>query len=110
MSQKKFDEADCENRPIISRRKPEFAEAYNQRALAYFLKGDYEHSTMIVNRLWNLNPIHFGAQSGGMGECFYKLQQYDEAKNSLGRGSEDHSSCRWNKNAPGESGKCIART
>ena len=81
MSQGKNDEA-IVKLTKLTLRKPEFAEAYNQRALAYFYKGDMEHSISDCKIALELNPIHFGAQSG-MGECYLKLRKYDEAKDAF---------------------------
>ena len=81
MSQKKYEEA-IVKLTKLSRRKPQFAEVYNQRALAYFLKGDYERSITDCKNALELNPIHFGAQSG-MGECYMKLKKWELAREAL---------------------------
>jgi tetratricopeptide (TPR) repeat protein len=47
---------------------PEFAEAYNQRALAEYLLERYEASLSDCRRAIDLMPIHFGAWAG-MGHC-----------------------------------------
>ncbi len=81
MSQRRYDEAISKLTKLILR-KPNFAEAYNQLALAYFLKGDYERSIIDCRQVLDLNPIHFGAQSG-MGECYLHLNRYSEAKDAF---------------------------
>lgn len=81
MSQRKYDEAINKLTKLILR-KPNFAEAYNQLALAYFLKGDFERSIENCRQALQLNPIHFGAQSG-MGECYLHLKRYQEAKDAF---------------------------
>lgn len=43
---------------------PDFAEAYNGRATAYFQDGKYGLSLEDIRRTLQLNPRHFGAMSG----------------------------------------------
>ncbi|MEQ9039710.1 MAG: tetratricopeptide repeat protein [Silicimonas sp.] len=43
---------------------PEFAEAYNARATAFFQNGQYGPSLEDIRRTLALNPRHFGAMSG----------------------------------------------
>ena len=43
---------------------PDFAEAYNGRATAYFQAGKYGLSLEDIRRTLQLNPRHFGAMSG----------------------------------------------
>jgi tetratricopeptide (TPR) repeat protein len=57
---------------------PEFAEAYNQRAIILFQTGDYSRSVTDCERTLRLNPFHFGAQAG-MGQCFMKLRKFGAA-------------------------------
>src|ERR1041385_6978179 len=42
----------------IVQRYPDFAEAYNQRAIVYFLKEDYEHAIADCEITLQLNPHH----------------------------------------------------
>ena len=53
---------------------PEFAEAYNQRAILHFRNEDYELSIADCERVVERNPYHFGALSG-MAECYVKLRR-----------------------------------
>lgn len=57
---------------------PDFAEAYNKRATALYVMGDYLHSLEDVERTLKRNPEHFGALSGG-GLCMLKLRRLAEA-------------------------------
>lgn len=48
---------------------PRFAEAYNQRAIACFLIGEYDRATEDCKQALRLNPFHFGAMAG-LGHCY----------------------------------------
>jgi len=47
---------------------PDFAEAYNQRAIAHFLREDYARCKADCQRTVELMPCHFGAWAG-LGHC-----------------------------------------
>ena len=49
-----------------------FAEGYNQRAIAYFMSDELSKSVEDCKRTIELNPFHFGAFVG-MGQCYLKL-------------------------------------
>jgi tetratricopeptide (TPR) repeat protein len=53
---------------------PEFAEAYNQRAIFYFRRGEYAKAIKDCERTLKLNPHHFGA-AGGMAQCYMKQRK-----------------------------------
>lgn len=57
---------------------PDWAEAWNQRAIVRYLMGDYEGSIEDVDRALDLEPRHFGAMSG-RGQCLMQLERYDGA-------------------------------
>ncbi len=57
---------------------PDFAEAWNRRAVLYFTLEDYERSRTDCQKVVQLNPVHFGAWHG-MGLCYSALGQYREA-------------------------------
>ncbi|NJO42761.1 MAG: tetratricopeptide repeat protein [Cyanobacteria bacterium CRU_2_1] len=54
---------------------PDFAEAWNRRAVLYYLQGDYHQSLADCQQVINLNPIHFGALHG-MGLCYAASGEY----------------------------------
>ena len=48
----------------IIKRRPDFAEAWNKRATAYYLAGEFEKSLADCDEVMRRNPVHFGALSG----------------------------------------------
>lgn len=58
----------------LLRKAPRFAEAYNQRAVFHYLRGDYARAIADCEKAMRLNPYHFGAASG-MGQCFMKQKK-----------------------------------
>jgi tetratricopeptide (TPR) repeat protein len=67
VSRREFDQA-IEHFDRAIELSPNFAEAYNQRAIAHFLKEDFDRAIEDSQRTVNLNPDHFGAWAG-MGHC-----------------------------------------
>ncbi len=57
---------------------PDFAEGYNQRAIAYFMLEDWENSLKDCKHVIKLNPYHFGAFAG-MGHVYLRLGEIDAA-------------------------------
>ena len=63
---------------IIEKSNGLFAEAWNQRATALYLRGDFASAYADAEEAFRLNPYHFGARSG-MGLCKFGMRCYDEA-------------------------------
>ena len=55
-------------------RAPQFAEAYNQRAVWFFKKGEYGRAVRDCETVLRLNPHHFGA-AAGLGQCYLKMKK-----------------------------------
>lgn len=58
---------------------PTFAEAHNQRGLAYFLLEEFDSSIRDCKRTVELMPSHFGAWAG-MGHCYAHQGELREAR------------------------------
>ncbi len=58
----------------LIRESPSFAEAYNQRAVLFFRRGEYGRSVADCEAALRLNPAHFGAASG-MGQCYLRMNK-----------------------------------
>ena len=80
MARGKFEEA-IRQLTLLVKQYPQFAEAYNQRGLAYYLKGDYSRALNDCRIAMMLNPAHFGA-AAGIGDCYYKLRQWQSAESA----------------------------
>ena len=61
------------------RENEDFAEAYNQRAIAYYLSERFEASIENCKLALTRMPQHFGAMSG-MGHCHAHLEQWRQAR------------------------------
>jgi tetratricopeptide (TPR) repeat protein len=59
--------------------KPDYVEAWNQRATIYYLKDDYAHAIADIGQVLAREPRHFGALSG-LGTM---LQQLGDEKDAL---------------------------
>ena len=68
-------------------RAPGFAEAYNQRAIAWFVQGRFAESAEDCKRVLRINPYHIGAISG-LAQCQLQLNQPHEALRTLHRASK----------------------
>ena len=70
---------------------PDFAEGYNQRAIAYFMLEEWEQSIDDCKKVVALNPVHFGAFAG-MGQCYLRLGNLRQALKAFQRALEIHPS------------------
>jgi tetratricopeptide (TPR) repeat protein len=57
---------------------PDFAEAWNRRAVMYFIQRDFPRAIGDCRMAVKLVPYHFGAWHG-LGLCYLSLEQYREA-------------------------------
>jgi tetratricopeptide (TPR) repeat protein len=62
----------------VIERKPDFAEAWNKRATAWFIAGDMRKSLADCDEVMKRNPQHFGALSG-YGQIYINLEEYEKA-------------------------------
>lgn len=58
----------------LIREVPDFAEAYNQRAVLHFQRGEFRQSAADCEATLRLNPAHFGA-AAGLGQCYLRLNR-----------------------------------
>ena len=66
---------------------PNWAEAWNKRATALYLIGDYEGSQKDIDKVLELEDRHFGALAG-QGLVNIKLENYEKAIESYERAQE----------------------
>ena len=66
---------------------PDFAEAYNQRAIVHFLKGNWAQAISDCQQTINLNPSHFGAYAG-IGHCYWELGHLSSAHSAYSKALE----------------------
>ena len=59
-------------------RAPNFAEAYNQKAIAHFSLDQFAESAAECRRALERNPYHIGALAG-LGECYLRLYRRRDA-------------------------------
>ncbi len=59
-------------------RAPEFAEAYNQRAIVHFRLKQFDRCIADCEKVLELNPHHFGAQAG-LGQCYLQMRKHRPA-------------------------------
>ena len=68
-------------------RAPKYAEAYNQRAIAFFMQGRFAREAEDCQRVLQLNPFHIGAISG-LAQCQIQLNEPREALKTLRRAAK----------------------
>lgn len=66
---------------------PDFAEAWNRRAVLYYTLRQYKKSLDDCQMVINLNPVHFGALHG-LGLCHASLGDYSAAIQAFRRALE----------------------
>lgn len=62
----------------LIKQQPDFAEAWNRRAVLYYMQGNYHQAIVDCKQVIELNPIHFGALHG-LGLCYAALGEYRAA-------------------------------
>ncbi len=80
-NQGSLDEAESVLSQVI-RSMPDFAEAWNRRAVVYFMQDRYRKAIADCQQAIALNPYHFGALHG-MGLCYLKLSEYRQASQAF---------------------------
>lgn len=68
---------------------PDYAEAWNQRALTFYQLQRYRDAIPDCNRALELNPYHFGA-AAGLGQCHMRLKEFPQALQAFQRTAELH--------------------
>lgn len=63
---------------------PDFAEAWNRRAVLFYIQGQYRKALQDCRSTLNLNPQHFGAWHG-LGLSHFALGEYSAAIQSFQR-------------------------
>ncbi len=58
----------------LVRSAPDFAEAFNQRAIIHYGRGEFTKGISDCEATLRLNPFHFGA-AAGMGQCYLRLNK-----------------------------------
>ncbi len=72
---------------------PNWAEAWNKRATAYYLAGDYQKSQDDIDKVLKLEERHFGAWAG-QGLVNIQLKNYEKAMMSYKKAKEIHPTIR----------------
>lgn len=57
---------------------PAFAEAWNQRAIAFFASRKFDRAIKDCCQVLEINPYHFGA-AAGMAQCYAQLRDFEAA-------------------------------
>ena len=75
---------------------PSWAEAWNKRATAYYMIGEFQKSQMDIDEVLKLEKRHFGALAG-QGLVNIQLKNYEKALNSYKMVQEIHPSMKSSK-------------
>ncbi len=67
---------------LLIQNSPDYAEAWNQRALTYYQMHRYRDAIPDCRRALELNPYHFGASSG-LAQCHLRLNELPQALDAL---------------------------
>lgn len=67
---------------LLIQTSPDYAEAWNQRAMTYYELKRYRDAIPDCRRALELNPYHFGAASG-LAKCYLKLDELPAALDAL---------------------------
>jgi tetratricopeptide (TPR) repeat protein len=86
LNRQKLDEA-IDHLDKAIRLSPDFAEAYNQRAIAHYLAERYEESVKDSKKVVELMPLHFGAWSG-LGHAYLAMGELAEAQKAYEKALE----------------------
>ncbi|MFM7318500.1 MAG: tetratricopeptide repeat protein [bacterium] len=78
VGEERLDEAQKRLDTLI-KKAPDYAEAWNQRAIVHYARGDYEKSVADCREVVKRNPYHYGALSG-MGQCLIRQNKLSEAQ------------------------------
>jgi tetratricopeptide (TPR) repeat protein len=71
----------------LTQDQPDFAEAWNRRAVLYYVKGEYWKAIADCKKVIDLVPIHFGALHG-LGLSYAAIGRYPDAIQTLHRALE----------------------
>ena len=74
---RQFDEAEKRLTQLLKAH-PDFAEAWNRRAVLYFLTDNFQRAIADCHKVLDLMPMHFGALNG-LGLCHMALANYSAA-------------------------------
>ena len=96
----RFHESQAQATALIEQA-PWFAEAWNQRAVAFYGGGRFVESIRDCQQTLEINPYHFGA-AAGMGHCYMQLGNHAEALVCFRR------ALRLNPNLEGVRGNVVA--
>jgi len=66
---------------------PDFAEAWNRRAVLYYIQERYSAAIQDCEQVIALNPVHFGALHG-LGLCYAAIGKYRDAIRAFHRALE----------------------